>query len=116
MAQHDPGKRDFDRAARDESGFTATETEAYFDRTGVSPPLKLRAALPGDRMQPFGMTGTKKLSDIFIDKKIPASSRTTSLVITDTRDILWLVGVTTSEKCRVGAGTRDVVRIRIRRT
>jgi tRNA(Ile)-lysidine synthase len=94
----------------------ATETEAYFDRDRISPPLTLRTALPGDRMQPFGMAGTKKLSDIFIDRKIPASARTTSLVIVDAHDILWLVGVTTSEKCRVSTGTGGVVRIRIRRT
>ena len=104
------------RATVEDADLRATETEAYFDRDVVSPPLTLRAALPGDRMQPFGMRGGKKLSDIFIDKKIPASDRSTSLVICDTHDILWLVGVTTSEKCRVGARTRDVVRIRIRRT
>lgn len=96
--------------------FRATETEAYFDRDRITLPLKLRTARPGDRMRPFGMPGTKKLSDIFIDKKIPASARTTSLVIRDARDILWVVGVATSEKCRVDAGTRDVVRIQIRRT
>jgi tRNA(Ile)-lysidine synthase len=66
-------------------------------------------------MQPFGMEGTKKLSDIFIDKKIPASSRLTSLVITDARDILWLVGVTTSEKCRVDDATLDILRIHVGR-
>jgi tRNA(Ile)-lysidine synthase len=105
-----------DRTVADARGFRASETEAYFDRARISPPLTLRTTFPGDRIQPFGMPGTKKLSDIFTDRKIPASARTTSLVITDAHDILWLVGITTSEKCRVGAGTRDVVRIRIRRT
>ena len=105
-----------DRTTIEDALLRATETEAYFDRERVAPPLTLRTTLPGDRIQPFGMPGTKKLSDIFIDKKIPASARSTSLVITDAHDILWLVGITTSEKCRVGAGTRDVVRIRIERT
>ncbi len=96
--------------------FQATGEEAYFDMGRLVPPLFLRHPTPGDRMQPFGMKGTKKLSDIFIDKKIPMSSRPTSLVITDARDILWLVGVTTSEKCRVDPTTREVVRIRVGRT
>jgi tRNA(Ile)-lysidine synthase len=93
----------------------ATEKEAYFDMRRVVLPIFVRHPVRGDRMQPFGMTGTKKLSDIFIDKKIPVSSRATSLVITDTRDILWLVGVATSEKCRVDAATREIVRIRVGR-
>jgi tRNA(Ile)-lysidine synthase len=105
-----------DRAAIGDTPLKATETEAYFDRERLKPPLALRSPLPGDRIQPFGMPGTKKLSDIFIDRKVPASTRSSSLVITDAHDILWLVGITTSEKCRVGAATRDVVKIRIERT
>ncbi len=96
--------------------FAATENEAYFDLSRLEPPLRIRAPLPGDRIQPFGMTGTKKLSDIFIDKKIPASARPTSLVIADTRDILWLVGIATSEKCRVSPAAGRAVRIRVERT
>jgi len=90
--------------------------EAYFDRDALAPPLVVRFPEPGDRIQPFGMSGTKKLSDIFIDKKIPAGARPTSLVITDAHDIIWLVGVATSEKCRVRNETREIVRIRVERT
>jgi tRNA(Ile)-lysidine synthase len=61
------------------------------------------------------MSGTKKLSDIFIDKKIPLGERATSLVLTDANDVIWLVGVTTSEKSRVHPETRDVLRVRIER-
>jgi tRNA(Ile)-lysidine synthase len=82
----------------------------------IAAPLFLRAPRPGDRMRPFGMSGSKKLSDIFIDKKIPWSTRSSFLVIADTGDILWLVGVTTSEKSRVDSTTREVLRVRIRRT
>jgi tRNA(Ile)-lysidine synthase len=95
--------------------FAATENEAYFDLSRLEPPLTVRSPRPGDRIQPFGMTGTKKLSDIFIDKKIPASARPTSLVIADARDILWLVGIVTSEKCRVGPAAARAVRVRVER-
>ncbi|MBP2681056.1 MAG: tRNA(Ile)-lysidine synthetase, partial [Candidatus Krumholzibacteriota bacterium] len=91
----------------------STEEEAYFDAGRLIPPLSLRHPVTGDRMQPFGMGGTKKLSDIFIDKKIPAGERPTSLVIADAHDIIWLVGVATSEKCRVRNDTREIVRIRV---
>ena len=42
---------------------------AYFALDRLKLPLVLRCPAVGDRMQPFGMTGTKKLSDIFVDKQ-----------------------------------------------
>jgi tRNA(Ile)-lysidine synthase len=92
------------------------EDEAYFDRETVTPPLVVRFPKPGDRMRPFGMSGTKKLSDIFIDKKIPSGERPTTLVIADAHDILWVVGIATSEKCRVREETREILRIRVEQT
>jgi tRNA(Ile)-lysidine synthase len=100
-----------DRSTVDDATLASSAGHACFDRDCLVPPLTLRNPVPGDRMQPFGMNGTKKLSDIFTDKKIPVRKRATSLVITDANDILWLVGVTTSEKSRVGSGTREIVRI-----
>jgi tRNA(Ile)-lysidine synthase len=92
----------------------ATEREAYFDLQNLQLPLVLRNPETGDRMQPFGMTGNKKLSDIFTDKKIPGRKRSKSLVVADANEILWLVGVTTSEKSRVDPGTGQVVKITVR--
>jgi len=86
---------------------------AYFALAGLEPPLTVRAPRAGDRMRPFGMKGTKKLSDIFIDKKIPLRRRDKALVITDQKRILWLVGVTTSESTRVTADTESVLKITI---
>jgi tRNA(Ile)-lysidine synthase len=63
-------------------------------------------------MTPFGMKGTKKLSDIFIDRKIPHRRRAEAWVVEDARGILWLVGVTTRESTRVTDATTSVVRAR----
>jgi tRNA(Ile)-lysidine synthase len=95
----------------DPSLVKATNKVAYFALDGLRLPLVLRAPREGDRMQPFGMTGTKKLSDIFIDKKIPGRARTRSFVVADADEILWVVGVTTNEKSRVKPDTDKVVRI-----
>ncbi|MEJ2721504.1 MAG: tRNA lysidine(34) synthetase TilS [bacterium] len=94
----------------------STGDEAYFDLHRLVPPLTLRTPSPGDRMQPFGMSGTKKLSDIFIDKKIPASRRGGTPVITDSEDILWVVGIATSEKTRVDERTGKIVKISVQKT
>jgi tRNA(Ile)-lysidine synthase len=86
---------------------------AYFALDRLKLPLVLRCPTAGDRMRPFGMTGTKKLSDIFIDKKVPGRERARSLVVTDAEEILWLVGFATCEKSRIGADTENVVRITV---
>ncbi len=52
----------------------------------------VRARMPGDRFQPLGMSGTKKLKDYMIDEKIPQSWRDrVPLVVTPT-GIAWVVG------------------------
>jgi tRNA(Ile)-lysidine synthase len=57
-------------------------------------PIKIRTRRMGDRMTLKGMSGTKKLKDIFIDSKIPIQDRDSWPVITDGIDnILWLPGL-----------------------
>lgn len=92
------------------------DKEAYFDLQQIEPPLTLRTPSPGDRMQLFGMSGTKKLSDIFIDKKIPASRRCETPVLTDSEHIIWIVGVASSETTRVDEKTQEVIRVTVEKT
>lgn len=57
-------------------------------------PLCVRSRRNGDRMQPRGMEGTKKLSDILIDARIPRPLRSHVPVLTDSRgQILWIAGL-----------------------
>jgi len=73
--------------------------------------MVVRYPREGDRMQPFGMNGHKKLSDVFIDRKIPKRRRASTPVIEVDGEIVWVVGVATSEKCRISEGARNVVQI-----
>jgi tRNA(Ile)-lysidine synthase len=99
------------RARLDASSIKATDRTACFARDHLRLPLVVRSARAGDRIRPFGMSGTKKLSDLFIDKKIPARERSKSIVVADADEIVWAVGLTTSEKSRVTPETGEVVRI-----
>ncbi|WP_307192292.1 MULTISPECIES: tRNA lysidine(34) synthetase TilS [Mesobacillus] len=57
-------------------------------------PLYIRTRKDGDRMSLKGMKGSKKLKDIFIDRKIPLGQRDQWPVVTDKNDrILWLPGL-----------------------
>jgi tRNA(Ile)-lysidine synthase len=85
---------------------------AYLDAASVVGALRVRNARPGDRITPFGMAGTKKLQDVFVDKKIPPRDRDRAVVVEDDEKIVWVVGVVCSEACRVTGNTRQAIVLR----
>lgn len=64
-------------------------------------PLTLRYWQKGDRIQPLGMSGSKLLSDFFIDEKINVIEKYQIPLICKGRDVLWICGKRMSEKLRV---------------
>jgi hypoxanthine phosphoribosyltransferase len=61
-------------------------------------PLIIRTRKKGDRMTLKGMSGTKKIKDIFIDQKIPIQKRNQWPIVTDSEDhILWVPGIKKSD-------------------
>lgn len=61
-------------------------------------PLHIRTRKDGDRMRVEGLSGRKKIKDIFIDAKVPRRQRDTWPLVTDDQgDILWLVGLRRGE-------------------
>ena len=61
-------------------------------------PLYVRNKRNGDKMTIKGMTGTKKISDIFIDDKIKTSERNAWPVVLDSEEnIVWLPGLKKSK-------------------
>ena len=67
--------------------------------------LVIDAPRPGDRMRPLGMDGSRKLSDLLVDAKVPRRDRAATPVVRDGERIVWLAGVRMSEEYRVGADT-----------
>ena len=62
------------------------------DREALEGPLLVRARRPGDRFQPLGMRGGKKLQDFFTDSKVPRSWRDSVPLLVSERGIAWVVG------------------------
>ena len=54
--------------------------------------VTLRGRRPGDQFQPSGMSGTKKLQDLFTDAKIPRSQRDNVPLLVCEYGIAWVVG------------------------
>ncbi|WP_206459936.1 tRNA lysidine(34) synthetase TilS [Anaerovorax sp. IOR16] len=64
-------------------------------------PLVLRTRKPGDFLRPFGMKGTKKLQNYFVDRKIPKELRDKIPLVACGSEILWIIGEATNENYKV---------------
>ena len=70
---------------------------AQLDRNALGNAAILRTRRPGDRFQPNGMTGTKKLQDYFTDAKIPRQQRDHIPLLATPRGIAWIAGHRTAQ-------------------
>ncbi len=84
----------------------------YFDYDKIKGEIYIRNRRLGDTIQPFGMSGNKKLKDLFIDKKIPIDEREKIPILVDKNDIIWVVGLRTSEKYKITPYTKNVLVIK----
>lgn len=67
----------------------------------------------GDRMQPLGMSGSKKVKDIFIDEKIPRRDREKTPIFEYKGVIVWIGGVKRSGFLQVDSSTKRVLKLSI---
>lgn len=86
----------------------------YFDLDKVEGDIRVRNRLNGDKFVPFGMNGTKKLKDYFIDEKIPKDLRDNIPLIVDNKNIIWVVGYRTNEMYKLTNGTKRILSITYR--
>lgn len=64
----------------------------------VKMPLRVRTRMDGDKISVKGMLGSKKVSDIFIDSKIPMQDRNIWPVVVDSNNtVVWLPGLKKSK-------------------
>jgi len=73
---------------------------AYLHPNVAGTRLVVRAWRPGDRMRPLGMEGTRKVQDIFTDRKAPRHARARTPIVEGPRGIAWVAGLCTGEAYR----------------
>lgn len=98
---------------RADFAFSSSPRVAYFDADKLAAPLTLRPVRAGDRFQPFGMAGTKLVSDFLTDAKVARTDKARQLVLCCGDEIAWLVGRRSSERFRIDASTSTIVEMRV---
>ena len=87
--------------------------EVVLDRERIVGTVRVRNWLPGDRVQPLGMSGHKKVQDIFVDAKIPRAVRHRIPLVVDDQSILWIPCLAISEKAKTTPTTREFLILRV---
>ncbi len=81
--------------------------DAYIDSDRLNGSVYVRNPKPGDRFTPFGMQGSRLLSDYLTDRKVPRFDRNQPVVCDET-GIVFAVGHTIDERMRVSADTKHI--------
>jgi tRNA(Ile)-lysidine synthase len=87
----------------------------YLDAEKLQFPLILRTWKEGDRFQPLGMSGTKKLSDYWIDQKIAMAEKGKQLVLESGGEIVALIGHRIDHRFRVRNSTKTIYFVRLKK-
>jgi len=91
---------------------SADESSALLDGSKLAFPLKVRKWRTGDVFIPLGMSGTKKVSDLLIDQKVPVVKKEKVLVLESNSEIVWVIGHRISNQYKVQEGTKEAIQIK----
>ncbi len=83
----------------------------YIDRDKISFPLIIRKWKQGDRFIPFGMKGSKKISDYFSDQKLSLSDKENTWLLCSGEKIVWIIGKRADNRFRITDRTKYILKI-----
>jgi len=91
---------------------TGKET-IFIDLIQVPFPWVIRCFREGDRFSPFGMKGSKKVKDFFIDKKILPGFRKSIPLFLSEGEIFWVGGMQVAENARISEPPGELLRLQM---
>jgi tRNA(Ile)-lysidine synthase len=92
------------------------DTRVYVDGKKIAFPLLIRNRLEGDRYQPLGAPGHKKLKEIMRAKDIPVEDRERRPVFISGEDIVWILGLPVADRFKVDEKSEEIVEISVSRS
>jgi len=111
----EPRKLNFRKLTNDASfNFIKNQAYAYIDFDKLNFPLKLRKWEKGDRFVPFGMNGSKLVSDFLIDEKVSLFEKENVWVLLSDEKMIWLVGYRASNEFKIKSATKIILEVTIK--
>ena len=84
---------------------------AHLDYSSLVFPLIIRKWRQGDFFFPLGMNGKKKLSDFFIDQKIPITEKENVFVLESEQKIVWVINYRIDDRFKVLPDTQKILKV-----
>lgn len=94
-----------------EPKFNNNPNEEYIDGSLVTGQLMLRNWTEGDWFFPYGMEGKKKISDLFVDQKIPIFKKSTIPILESNGSIIWVCGLRLDDRFKISSQTNKVIKL-----
>ena len=91
--------------------FSEDNRTVYIDFDKFSNHVSLRNYREGDRFQPLGLNGSKKLGDFFTDRGVPERLRMETPLLVCGEDIVWVMGKAISEKYKLEPSTKTILKL-----
>lgn len=76
-------------------------------------PLTIRRWQHGDYFYPLGMDQIKKLSDFFVDEKVPVPMKERTWILATGKKIVWIMGHRIDNRFRIKESTQRVLVLRL---
>ncbi|MFO7444842.1 MAG: tRNA lysidine(34) synthetase TilS [Ignavibacteriaceae bacterium] len=83
----------------------------YISADNIKEDFILRCWEEGDRFNPLGLKGSKKISDFLNDQKVTSTDKKKQLVLTNDGRIVWVIGLRIDERFKIKKSTKKVYQI-----
>jgi len=93
--------------------FSTDRSIEFIDYDRIKGPLAIRNFQAGDRFQPLNLKGTKKLSDIFTDQKIPLHQRREIPILVCDSGIIWVINHQVDDRFKITESTRRILKLQV---
>ena len=106
-----PNDIKIERLSSENFEIVSDQNVACLDLNKLEFPLLIRKWKQGDYFQPLGMTGFKKVSDFFIDQKIPLHKKENIWLLCSGKNIVWIMGQRIDNRFKITSQTKEILKI-----
>ena len=113
MELFDPVDLNIEKIEREDFVLKKSPKVASLDLDKLEFPLLIRKWRQGDYFQPLGMSGFKKLSDFFIDLKIPVHEKENVWLLCSGQKVVWIMGYRIDNRFKITGETENIFKLEI---
>jgi tRNA(Ile)-lysidine synthase len=93
--------------------FSPDKSVEYISGDGLRNIFEIRKWKDGEKFQPIGMKGTKKISDFLSDEKTSSIEKKEHLVLTNAGKIVWVIGLRIDDGFKVTSETKKIFKLTV---